>query len=237
MAIGKEFTELEKRIGYNFKDVKFLETALTQTSYSNEQKSRGMNFSSNERLEFLGDSVLELVVSEYLYAGYKNRSEGQLTKMRQRLVCEKTLSKIAAEIRLGEYLNVGRGEELTDLRKRPKVLADALEALLAAVYLDSGRDYESYSGVIIKLFKAELLQAANMHRGDFKTLLQELVEKDGAALLEYVVLEESGPEHDKVFKVGAVVNNNLVGTGISKSKKDAEMKAAEQALRLFGVNV
>jgi len=237
MAIGKEFFELEDRIGYKFKDIKFLETALTHASYANEQKSRGLSFSSNERLEFLGDSVLELVVSEYLFASFKNRTEGQMTKMRQSLVCEKTLYKIAAEINLGDYLNVGRGEEITDLRKRPKVLADALEALIAAVYLDSGRDYESYSGVIIELFKNELLQSADMQRGDYKTLLQELVEKDGAAVLEYVVLDESGPEHDKVFTVGARVNNNLVGTGVSKSKKDAEMKAAEQALRLFGVNV
>ena len=237
MAIGKEFYELEHRIGYRFRDVKFLETALTHASYANEQKSRGLSFSSNERLEFLGDSVLELVVSEYLYASFKNRSEGQLTKMRQSIVCEKTLYKIAAEIDLGAYLNLGRGEELTDCRKRPKVLADALEALLAAVYLDSDRDYASYSGVIIDLFKNELLQSAEMQHGDYKTLLQELVEKDGAAVLEYVVLEESGPEHDKVFSVGARVNNNLVGTGISKSKKDAEMKAARQALRLFGVNV
>ena len=237
MAIGKEIFELENRIGYKFQDVKYLETALTHSSYSNEQRSRGLNFISNERLEFLGDSVLELVVSEYLYASFKNRSEGQLTKMRQSLVCEKTLSKIAAEINLGDYLNVGRGEEITDCRKRPKVLADALEALLAAVYLDSDRNYDSYSGVIIALFKNELLQSGEMQRGDYKTLLQELVEKDGASVLEYAVVEESGPEHDKVFTVAAKINNNLVGTGVSKSKKDAEMKAAEEALRLFGVNI
>lgn len=237
MAIGKEIFELENRIGYKFQDVKYLETALTHSSYSNEQRSRGLNFISNERLEFLGDSVLELVVSEYLYASFKNRSEGQLTKMRQSLVCEKTLSKIAAEINLGDYLNVGRGEEITDCRKRPKILADALEALLAAVYLDSDRNYDSYSGVIIELFKNELLQSGEMQRGDYKTLLQELVEKDGASVLEYAVVEESGPEHDKVFTVAAKINNNLVGTGVSKSKKDAEMKAAEEALRLFGVNI
>ena len=237
MAIGKEFAALEEKIGYKFNDIKYLETALTHASYSNEQKSRGMNFTSNERLEFLGDSVLELVVSEYLYASHKNRSEGQLTKMRQKLVCEKTLSKIAAEINLGSYLNLGRGEELTDCRNRPKVLADALEALFAAVYLDSGRCYDSYCGVVIGLMKNELSQSGEMQRGDYKTLLQELVEKDGSSLLEYVVIDESGPEHDKVFKVAARVNNNLVGTGVSKSKKDAEMKAAEEALRLFGVSI
>ncbi len=237
MAIGKELAELEARIGYRFKDISYLEIALTHSSYSNEQKSRGLNFSSNERLEFLGDSVLELVISEYLYASFKNRSEGQLTKMRQSLVCEKTLSKIAAEINLGSYLNLGRGEEITDCRKRPKVLADAFEAVLAAVYLDSGRDYEAYSGVIVSLFEDELLRSGDMQRGDFKTMLQELVEKDGTSILEYTVTDESGPEHDKIFTVSAKINNNIVGTGVSKSKKDAEMKAAEQALRLFGVSI
>ena len=127
MAIGKNIALLEKRIGYSFKDLNYLEIALTHSSYSNEQKSRGLSFSSNERLEFLGDSVLELIISEYLFATYKNKTEGQLTKMRQSLVCEKTLSKIAAEIELGDYLNLGRGEEITDCRKRPKVLADALD--------------------------------------------------------------------------------------------------------------
>ena len=235
MAIGKNISLLENRIGYSFKDLNYLEIALTHSSYSNEQKSRGLTFSSNERLEFLGDSVLELVISEYLFATYKNKTEGQLTKMRQSLVCEKTLSKIAAEIELGDYLNLGRGEEITDCRKRPKVLADAFEAVIAAVYLDSGRDYNAYKDVIISLFEDELLRSDEMQRGDYKTLLQELIEKDGSALLEYVVTDESGPEHDKIFTVCARVNNNVVGTGISKSKKDAEMKAAEQALRLFGV--
>ena len=235
MAIGKNISLLENQIGYSFKDLNYLEIALTHSSYSNEQKSRGLTFSSNERLEFLGDSVLELVISEYLFATYKNKTEGQLTKMRQSLVCEKTLSKIAAEIELGDYLNLGRGEEITDCRKRPKVLADAFEAVIAAVYLDSGRDYIAYKDVIISLFEDELLRSDEMQRGDYKTLLQELIEKDGSALLEYVVTDESGPEHDKIFTVCARVNNNVVGTGISKSKKDAEMKAAEQALRLFGV--
>ena len=237
MAIGKNISLLEKRIGYSFKDLNYLEIALTHSSYSNEQKSRGLSFSSNERLEFLGDSVLELIISDYLFATYKNKTEGQLTKMRQSLVCEKTLSKIAAEIELGDYLNLGRGEEITDCRKRPKVLADALEAVIAAVYLDSDRDYGTFKGVIISLFEDELLRSDEMQRGDYKTLLQELIEKDGSAVLEYVVTDESGPEHDKIFTVCAKVNNNIVGTGISKSKKDAEMKAAEQALRLFGVSL
>ena len=235
MAIGKEFFELENKMGYKFSNIQYLETALTHTSYTNEQKSRGMNFSSNERLEFLGDAVLEIVVSEYLFENYKNMSEGALTKMRQNLVCEKTLAKIAAEIEIGEYVNLGRGEELTDCRKRPKLLADTFEAVIAAIYLDAGASNKDYRSVILSLLKNEIMASASMRHGDFKTLLQQLVEKDGASILEYEVVDESGPDHDKVFTVVAKINNNIVGTGVSKSKKDAEMQAARVALDLFGV--
>ena len=237
MAIGKEFTELEKRLKYKFFDISLLEVALTHSSYSNEMKSHGGSYKSNERLEFLGDAVLEIVISEYLYKNYKNRTEGMLTKMRQYLVCEKTLSKIAAEIELGQYINLGRGEELTDCRKRPKVLADALEAVLAAVYLDSDFSAGDYRQVVLDLFADEIEKASSMQKGDYKTLLQQFVEKDGTSILEYEVLEVTGPEHDKTFKVVAKINNNTVGTGISKSKKDAEMRAAKMALELFGVNI
>ena len=235
MAIGKELSLLEKKIGYIFCDIKNLQTAMTHSSYSNEQKSKGLNYPSNERFEFLGDAVLEIVISEYLFVNYTDRSEGVLTKMRQHLVCEKTLAKIAAEIGLGDYINLGRGEELTDCRRRPKVLADALEALFAAMYLDAKDSGVDYRTVILNLISCEIENSLAMQRGDFKTLLQQLVEKDGAALLEYEVIEESGPEHDKIFTVAAKVNNNVVGTGKSKSKKDAEMEAAKLALELFGV--
>ena len=174
---------------------------------------------------------------EYLFENYKNRSEGMLTKMRQHLVCEKTLSKIAAEINLGEYINLGRGEEMTDCRNRPKVLADALEALFAAVYLDAISRGEDYKRVILNLLSSEIENASTMQKGDYKTLLQQLVEKDGASILEYAIVEQTGPEHDKTFTVEARINNNLVGTGVSKSKKDAEMQAAKMALSLFGVTV
>ena len=236
MAIGKEIFELEEKLGYKFSDIKYLETALTHSSYSNEQKSKGIALNSNERLEFLGDSVLEIVVSEYLYENCKKKSEGTLTKMRQHLVCEKTLAKIAAEIDLGDYINLGRGEEMTDCRKRPKVLADALEAVFAAVYLDACECGGDFRAVILNLIRDEIDNATFMKRGDYKTRLQELVEKDGSAILEYVVTEETGPEHDKTFTVEAKVNNNVVGKGVSKSKKDAEMQAAKIALELFGVS-
>lgn len=237
MAIGKELSSLEKKIGYTFSEISYLQTAMTHSSYANEQKSKGLNYPSNERFEFLGDAVLEMVISEYLFVNYKDCSEGMLTKMRQYLVCEKTLAKLAKEIELGEFINLGRGEELTDCRLRPKVLADALEALFAALYLDSKQSSRDYRDVILNLISSEIENAGVMQRGDFKTMLQQLVEKDGAALLEYEVISEDGPEHDKIFTVAAKVNNNVVGTGKSKSKKDAEMKAAKLALELFGVLV
>lgn len=235
MAIGKEFFSLESVIDYKFSDVKYLETALTHSSYSNEKKSQGMNFPSNERLEFLGDSVLEIVISEFLFERYKKRSEGVLTKMRQYLVCEKTLAKVASSINLGEYINLGNGEELSECRKRPKILADALEALFGAVYIDSERSIETSKKVILLIFRDEIEKCSEMQRGDYKTMLQELVEKDGASVLEYRVVEESGPEHNKTFKVEVLINNNVVGTGVSNSKKDAQMQAAKLALSLFGV--
>ena len=235
MAIGKEFFSLESAIDYKFSDVKYLETALTHSSYSNEKKSQGMNFPSNERLEFLGDSVLEIVISEFLFERYKKRSEGVLTKMRQYLVCEKTLAKVASSINLGEYINLGNGEELSECRKRPKILADALEALFGAVYIDSERSIETSKKVILLIFRDEIEKCSEMQRGDYKTMLQELVEKDGASVLEYRVVEESGPEHNKTFKVEVLINNNVVGTGVSNSKKDAQMQAAKLALSLFGV--
>ena len=237
MAIGKEIIELQKKLGYNFKDISYLELALTHTSYTNEQRSRGINVSSNERLEFLGDAVLELCVSEYLYSEFKKHREGALTKMRQNLVCEKTLAKIAAELNLGDYINVGHGEELTDCRKRPKVLADAMEAIIGAVYLDSGRAGDICREVILSLYREEFNLIGSVQNTDCKTRLQQLVEQDGTSLLEYRIIKTSGPEHKKTFTVAAFVNNNEVGRGEAGSKKDAEMKAAAAALSLFGVNL
>ena len=234
MAIGREIVHLQEKIEYTFSDINFLQTALTHSSYSNELKSQGMAYDSNERLEFLGDAVLEIVISEYLFENYKKHGEGALTKMRQYLVCEKTLARIASNINLGDYLNVGRGEENTGCRNRPKVLADALEALIAAVYLDSC-DRKVCSRVILALFEGEIKESAVMQNGDYKTMLQQLVERDGNSILEYRVTDECGPEHDKTFTVVATVNNNIVGTGVSKSKKAAEMQAARIALELFGV--
>ena len=238
MALGKDVLILQDKIGYSFVDVSYLDTALTHSSYTNEQRARGIKANSNERLEFLGDAVLEIVISEYLYDNFKNYREGALTKMRQQLVCEKTLARIAKKLSIGEFINLGNGEEITDCRRRPKILADALEALIAAVYLDSmAKGSAVYKRVILDLFAEEFAQVASSHKTDSKSMLQQLAEQDGSALLEYRVVAEEGPEHDKRFTVIALINNNEVGRAVASTKKAAEMKAAEMALKLFGVGI
>ncbi len=229
---------MQKVIEYEFSDLSYLERAVTHSSFSYEMRSKGINAVSNERLEFLGDAVLEIVISEHLYSSFESLGEGVLTKMRQYLVCEKTLAKIAERINLGAYLNLGRGEEGAGLRTRQKVLADALEALIAAVYLDSSHMNENFAKkLILKLFQEEINNSRNMQKGDYKTMLQQLVEKDGLAVLEYKLAREVGPEHEKLFEIEAYVNNNLVGRGAGFNKKDAEMAAAKEALLLFGVKI
>lgn len=235
MALGKDVMELQDKISYYFKDMSYLDAAMTHSSYTNEMRAKGMKAESNERLEFLGDAVLQLVISEHLYACYSKYREGALTKMRQQLVCEKTLARIARKIELGSYIHLGNGEEISDCRSRPKILADALEALIAAMYLDSlYQGNESYKSVVIALFETEIKNSTKQ-RNDFKTMLQQLAEQDGAAVLEYRVIVEEGPEHDKCFTVAAYINNNEVGRGSGRTKKLAEMHAAKMALKLFGV--
>lgn len=238
MAIGKDALALQSVIKYTFFDVSYLECALTHSSYTNEQRLKGIKAPSNERFEFFGDAILQFVISEYLYSNFTKYREGALTQMRQQLVCEKTLAKIAAELNLGDYINVGHGEEITDCRKRPKILADALEALIAAVYLDStARGSADYKKVVVSIFEKEITALSANQKTDYKTMLQQLAEQDGSAILEYRVAEESGPEHKKTFKVEAFVNNNKVGEGTAHTKKQAEMEAARVALKLFGVSV
>ncbi len=234
MAIGKNFDILENKLGYKFCDSSYLENALTHSSYSNEYKAKGLNLPSNERLEFLGDAVLEIVISEYLFDNFKAYGEGKLTRMRQQLVCENTLAKIANNISLGDFLHLGRGEE-SDCRTRPKVLADAMEAVMAAMFIDCRLNGSSeYQRVIVDLFSEAIHKASTSSTPDYKTMLQQFIEKDGSASLEYEVVEEKGPEHKKEFTVVAKVNNNVVGSGNALSKKSAEMQAAKSALLLFG---
>ncbi len=237
MALGKDTLLLQDKLSYKFHDVSLLDAAVTHSSYTNEMRQRGMKALSNERLEFLGDAILQLVISEHLYKSFSNHREGALTKMRQQLVCEKTLCKIANSISLVDYINLGNGEELSDLRKGAKVLADALEALIAAIYLDCvAKESEEYKQIVLSLF-ADEIKASAKKKTDFKTRLQQLVEQDGSALLEYRIIVEEGPEHNKSFTVAAFVNNNEVGRGKGRTKKLAEMQAAKVALMLFGVTL
>ena len=235
MAQGKDTRELEAALRYRFKKSEYLTCALTHSSYANEQRSRGITAESNERLEFLGDAVLDTIISEHLFETFRQRREGSLTKMRQALVCEENLAKIAADLRIGDYLNLGHGEELTDCRNRPKVLADAFEAIVAAIYLDAKECFDdSYNNIIIDLFEKKISEIQNGKPTDYKTLLQQFAEQDGTAVLRYETVQ-TGELHDPTFTTTAYINNNAVGTGTSGTKKGSEMAAARVALSLFGI--
>ena len=193
-----------------------------------------MDIECNERLEFLGDSVLSIISSEYLFFEF-DCPEGELTRMRAEIVCEKALSVLAKKIELGSFLNLGHGEELSGGRERPSLLADAFEALLAAVFIDSGRNKGIVAEFLLPLLKEALTKFENSGAAkDFKTLLQQFVQQVGGEVLEYSVIDERGPDHDKVFTVEARLNSNVIGVGEGKSKRAAEQMAAKQALSLFG---
>ncbi len=236
MGIGKEFTELMKKINYTFNDIDFLQTALTHSSYTNEMKARGFRAESNESLEFLGDAVLQIVISEYLFDKYSKQGEGTLTQLRQSIVCESTLAEIADTLSIGEYLNIGSGEEYNGIRKSDKVLADSLEAIIGAIYMDDRTNDigTKYAAVIICLFENKICSLIKDGSKDYKTMLQQFVEKNGDSILRYDI-KENGPEHKKVFYAVAYINNNKVGSGEGKTKRAAEMQAAKIALRLFGI--
>ncbi len=233
--LRKDRSVLENTIGYKFNDITLLETALTHSSYSNEAKGRGATVECNERLEFLGDSVLSIIASEYLFFTFADCPEGELTRMRAEIVCEKALSVFAKKIELGEYLNLGHGEELSGGRERASLLADAFEATLAAMFIDSGRKKDVVAKFLVPLLSEELsrLELSGAAK-DFKTLLQQFVQQVGGEVLEYFVISESGPDHNKSFTVEARLNSNVIGTGEGKSKRAAEQMAAKQALSLFG---
>lgn len=227
-------TGLEDAVGYRFADAEKLTLALTHSSYSNEMKSRDIIMECNERLEFLGDSVLSYITSGYLYSEFPDLPEGDLSRIRAGAVCEKTLYRLADAIGLGNYLMLGHGEEHTNGRKRPSILADAFEALLAAIYLDGG--IEPVKEFLLPRITAEIngiIKAGNDR--DYKTSLQQVVQKEHGDILEYVTVGERGPAHMKVFTVEARLNGNVIGTGNGRSKRAAEQNAAREALALFGL--
>lgn len=223
---------LENRIGYCFNNRVYIETALTHSSYSNETKSREEINECNERLEFLGDSVLSFITSRYLYETFPSLPEGEMSRIRASAVCEKTLCLLAKEIDLGDHLYLGHGEECQNGRNRPSILADAFEALLAAIYLDGG--IEPVRNFLLPRVSAQI--NAIIESGsdmDYKTMLQQFVQQERGSLLEYATVGEEGPAHDKIFTVQVALNGNVIGEGKGGSKRKAEQSAAKEALKLF----
>ncbi len=233
-ALPRSAAEFAARIGYQYRNPALLETALTHSSYANEMKTKGAAVDFNERLEFLGDSVLSIIVSDYLFRTYPEMPEGDLTRIRASAVCEKTLGKLALSLELGQYMRLGHGEERSHGRERISILADAFEALLASIYLDSG-SRDAVEAFLMPLVKPEIrLFIENGSNKDYKTLLQQIVQQEQGERLEYVLVGESGPDHAKCFEIEARLNSNVIGHGRGKSKREAEQMAAREALVLFG---
>ncbi len=223
---------LEENLKYTFKNIGLLENALTHSSYANEVRN---GVKSNERLEFLGDSVLSIIVSDYIFRQFKNIPEGELTKLRASLVCEKSLCGFSRELELGKYLRLGKGEDKGGGRERDSILADAFEAVLAAIYLDGGM--EAAEKHVLRFILPELKQTDDEVFKDYKTALQEIIQRNPEESVTYILTGESGPDHDKVFEVEVHLNSNVIGKGSGKSKKRAEQMAAKQALMLMGEEI
>ena len=223
--------ELEKAIGYQFQDITLLENALTHSSCANERWHNSLR--SNERLEFLGDSILGMIVADHLYRNFPDRPEGELTRMRADMVCEQSLAVVAGRIGLGRHLMLGHGEEQSGGRNRPSILADAVESVIAACYLDGG--YNA-SLNFVNTFILSDIPVVKYHNADYKTALQERVQQKKHQVLSYHLIGEQGPDHDKLFQVEVQLNGQVVGAGSGTSKKRAEQDAARVALeKLFGV--
>lgn len=224
----RKLEQLEGILNYKFKDQSILRLALTHSSYANELRDKTSDY--NERLEFLGDSVLGVVISEYVYSEHPEFKEGELTKMRSKIVCESTLAEVGAELELGEYMLFGKGEALTGGRTRRSILADAFEALIAALFLDGGF-------VIVKPFIFAFMQdkidmaEKGLIVDDYKTHLQELIQTKKDNRIKYELMEEKGPDHRKLFRTAVKLNGTVIGIGEGKSKKESEQEAAKMALR------
>ncbi len=222
--------KLQASLGYNFKNKQLLENALTHSSYANEKRG---GVSSNERLEFLGDSVLSIIVAEYLFEKFPDIAEGRLTKLRASLVCEKTLCEFSKKLGIGEVLFLGKGEAANGGSERPSILADAFEAVLAAIYLDGGMN--NAKSFVLRFVTEELSHLEHENFKDYKTALQEIIQRNPEEQLTYKLVSESGPDHDKSFVVEVHLNSNVIGKGTGHSKKNAEQMAARQALELMGI--
>ncbi len=228
---NENLNKLEETIGYSFKGIEFLSIALTHSSYANSQDSKLIH---NERLEFLGDSILSMIISLHLYRKMHNVPEGQLTRTRANIVCENSLFIAAKSIDLGSYIYMSKGEENTGGRKRPSILADTFEAIIAAVYLDGG--FDKAEKLVLTLMK-DIIESSidNKIFNDYKSFFQEYAQKYDLGPIEYTLLSEKGPDHSKVFYMALVLNKNLVGKGKGNSKKDAQQAAAKNAMKVMGL--
>ena len=220
--------DLEMAIGYRFENITLLQNALAHSSYANEHWHNSLK--SNERLEFLGDSILGMVVAEYLYRNFPDRLEGDLTRMRADMVCENSLARIAERLQLGSYLLLGNGEEQNGGRKRSSILADAVESVIAACFLDGGM---ASARAFIERFVLVRVPEKQLVNRDYKTALQELVQQKKNQLLSYALVGESGPDHDKQFRVELSINGEVIGSGTGTSKKRAEQEAARTAIEVL----
>ena len=219
-------TALEERLGYSFRNRALLETALTHSSYANENRASGIV--CNERLEFLGDSVLGVTVADFLYRHFPDMPEGRMTRLRAELVCEQSLHRVALELHLGDYLRLGKGEEHNGGRKRASILSDAVEAVIAAMYLDAGM--ETAAGFIHRCLLDDVRAIETPTFTDYKTSLQELVQRHSGQVLSYELVGEEGPDHAKTFRVQVCLNGDPIGRGIGRTKQEAEQAAAANAL-------
>ena len=219
-----DYSKLEKELGYTFKDKNLLQTALTHTSFAYEKGTV-----SNEKLEFLGDSILEFLSSIYIYKNYPKLKEGEMTKVRAQVVCEASLHKVAIAHNFSDFLRLGKSERVSGGKVKSAILADSVEAVIAAMYLDGG--LEVVNNFIIKNLKEEIEFATqNVGQKDYKTVLQEILQKNGNVHIEYKIIKESGPDHDKSFVAEVLCNKKVLASGSGKSKKHAEMEAAKLAI-------
>lgn len=230
-----DLENLEKSIGYKFKNTELLYTALTHSSFSNEQKAKGIPCECNERLEFLGDAILSMITSEYIFTKYPDTPEGDLSKLRAEAVEGDSEKDYSKKLGVGEHLILGKGEELSGGRNKKKLLEDAFEAIVAAIYLDGG--YDAACSFVLQFIVGKLDGAiTDTDSTDYKTKLQILIQKEGPGEhLEYRTVSESGPDHNKTFEVDVMLNSNIIGHGQGSSIKHAEKAAAKDALRLFGI--
>ena len=228
--------QLEDKLGYKFHNIEHLKTALTHSSYSNELKLKGSIVECNERLEFLGDSVLSIIAADFLFTKYPDQPEGELTRRRAVIVCRDALSSYAKMFNLGDYLYLGNGEEKNNARERKSLLENTFEALMGAIYLDGAKNRMEFIASLVRpLFEKELeaWESGKIVK-DYKSELQQMIQQSGVDTLTYAVTGSSGPDHEKIFEVEARLNSNIIGHGSGRTKREAEQNAAKEALALFG---